>query len=213
MASTAQIPEVYSSPSAGASPGEQREAVGAEGVAAARSSSFWGKMGYAFHAILRHLEERDESFPLRKVIVFVQRRRQTTRSVDMFAKYCAAHTSASDQTSAVHVEAAARLVGSSAMTRQQQKDVLERFASPQGPNVLMATSVAEEGLDVPRCTMVVFTMAVRTLRTLIQGRGRARDRGQGSRFLCIEDPEERRVLDLAKKEKEAMRQVKAWLEI
>ncbi|KAJ1479928.1 hypothetical protein T484DRAFT_1812441 [Baffinella frigidus] len=44
-------------------------------------------------------------------------------------------------------------------------------------NLMVATSVAEEGLDFPACSLVVRYSSVETLVSLIQSRGRARRQG------------------------------------
>lgn len=66
------------------------------------------------------------------------------------------------------------LVGRSkeGMTQKQQAAVLEAFRSREF-NVLVATSVGEEGLDIPAVDLVVFFESVPSEIRLIQRRGRA----------------------------------------
>eukprot|EP00742_Colponemidia_sp_Colp-10_P004254 GILJ01004539.1.p1 GENE.GILJ01004539.1~~GILJ01004539.1.p1 ORF type:complete len:615 (+),score=61.82 GILJ01004539.1:97-1941(+) len=59
------------------------------------------------------------------------------------------------------------------MTMAQQQDVVARFRNGQ-TKLLVATSVAEEGLDIPSCRLVVRLNARLTPIQMIQSRGRAR---------------------------------------
>ncbi|GIL64136.1 hypothetical protein Vafri_18090 [Volvox africanus] len=61
------------------------------------------------------------------------------------------------------------------MSDSQQQQVLRLFKEP-GRKVLVATSAAEEGLDVPSCEFVVRYNAAATGIQLLQSRGRARQR-------------------------------------
>ncbi|KAM3607903.1 uncharacterized protein V6R79_015953 [Siganus canaliculatus] len=62
------------------------------------------------------------------------------------------------------------------MTAAEQKDVLKKFGSGE-VNVLIATTVAEEGLDIPACNFVIRYGLVTNEIAMIQakGRGRAED--------------------------------------
>ncbi len=57
------------------------------------------------------------------------------------------------------------------MSQKQQKEVLERFSRGEF-NVLVATSVGEEGLDVPEVDLVVFYEPIPSAIRSIQRRGR-----------------------------------------
>ena len=74
------------------------------------------------------------------------------------------------------------LLGKSGMTSNQQNTILDNFR--QGiVNTLISTSVAEEGLDVPACSLVIRLDGIETTKTMIQSRGRARS--ANSEFYCI----------------------------
>uniref|UniRef100_A0AAX7SZD1 RNA helicase n=1 Tax=Astatotilapia calliptera TaxID=8154 RepID=A0AAX7SZD1_ASTCA len=62
------------------------------------------------------------------------------------------------------------------MTSAEQKDVLKKFGNGQ-VNLLIATTVAEEGLDIPACNFVIRYGLVTNEIAMIQaqGRGRAED--------------------------------------
>ena len=68
--------------------------------------------------------------------------------------------------------------GSSGMTQTEQQDVLERFRDGAF-EVLVSTSVAEEGLDVPEVDLVLFYEPVPTAIRSIQRKGRTGRQTQG----------------------------------
>ncbi|KAG6546729.1 hypothetical protein Mapa_011918 [Marchantia paleacea] len=68
------------------------------------------------------------------------------------------------------------LVGSQFMSQKSQQHTIEKFRSGE-VNLLVATDIAEEGLDIQSCFMVIRFDAPKTNRSFIQSRGRARQLG------------------------------------
>ncbi|XP_069809596.1 ATP-dependent RNA helicase DHX58-like [Dendropsophus ebraccatus] len=69
------------------------------------------------------------------------------------------------------------------MTQNEQKDVIQRFR--QGSlNLLISTSVAEEGLDIPECNIVVRYRLMTNEISMVQARGRARAENSCYSFLA-----------------------------
>ncbi|MFC7071512.1 DEAD/DEAH box helicase [Halovenus rubra] len=68
--------------------------------------------------------------------------------------------------------------GSDGMTQTQQQDTLERFRAGEF-EVLVSTSVAEEGLDVPEVDLVLFYEPVPTAIRSIQRKGRTGRQTEG----------------------------------
>ncbi|MCL7416757.1 MAG: DEAD/DEAH box helicase, partial [Halalkalicoccus sp.] len=68
--------------------------------------------------------------------------------------------------------------GSSGMTQKQQKEVLDDFRDGEF-DVLVSTSVAEEGLDVPEVDLVLFYEPVPTAIRSIQRKGRTGRQDEG----------------------------------
>ena len=60
------------------------------------------------------------------------------------------------------------------MNLKQRKSTFQRFQQATGQEVLVATSAAEEGIDVPSCEFVVCYTVVQSGRELTQKQGRAR---------------------------------------
>jgi Fanconi anemia group M protein len=69
--------------------------------------------------------------------------------------------------------------GSEGMTQTEQQDTLERFRAGEF-EVLVSTSVAEEGLDVPEVDLVLFYEPVPTAIRAIQRKGRTGRQTEGA---------------------------------
>ena len=84
----------------------------------------------------------------------------------------------------------------SQMSVKKQDDVLKKFRKEK-INLLIATSVVEEGIDVPRCNLVIRFDFPPNLRSYIQSKGRARAK-PSKYILMIEDQKESKAMsDLA----------------
>ena len=79
------------------------------------------------------------------------------------------------------------IVGHSDMNVKKQTGILEQFRR-QKLNLLFSTSVVEEGLDVPKCNLVVRFDFPQNLPSYIQSKGRAR--AKDSIFLVLIDRRE-----------------------
>lgn len=73
--------------------------------------------------------------------------------------------------------------GDANVSFRQQVMTLVKFRKGE-LNCLFATSVAEEGLDIPDCNLVVRFDLYRTMIQYIQSRGRARHRNSKVRYFC-----------------------------
>ena len=62
------------------------------------------------------------------------------------------------------------------MDFKKQNDVLKKFRLRE-INVLVGTSVVEEGVDIPRCNLVVMFDFPQNFRAFVQSRGRGRAKG------------------------------------
>lgn len=72
----------------------------------------------------------------------------------------------------------------SGLTQKEQKYLIEKFSSGE-INVLCATSIAEEGLDIPEVNMVIFYEPVASAIRTIQRRGRTARLMQGKLVVLI----------------------------
>lgn len=130
---------------------------------------------------LLKLEEILLSSKFDRAIIFSRARDQTGYIVDWINK----------REKIAHYHAA-RLTGKgginrkSGMSHYQQEDVLMEFTSGTY-RILACTSVAEEGLDVSKCDLVISYDDVQELRSSIQRKGRARV--EDSRYCLITSTE------------------------
>lgn len=77
----------------------------------------------------------------------------------------------------------------SGMTPSNQRGVLDTFKSSDQSKMLIATSVADEGIDIPQCNLVLMYEYVGNVVKMVQVRGRGR--AQGSRCFLISSSAER----------------------
>ncbi|XP_078671533.1 endoribonuclease Dicer-like [Branchiostoma floridae x Branchiostoma belcheri] len=68
------------------------------------------------------------------------------------------------------------------MAFRRQEEILRRFRMHEN-NLLIGTSVVEEGVDVPKCNLVVRFDLPRDYRSYVQSKGRAR--AQGSHYVML----------------------------
>ena len=105
---------------------------------------------------------RENATPGRKIIVFAELRDTVDYLVGLIRKEGLATERFTGQ---------GTREGRKGMTQKEQRAVLERFAVAQFP-VLVGTSIAEEGLDIPQVDLVVFFEPVASDIRLIQRSGR-----------------------------------------
>ncbi|KXZ47850.1 hypothetical protein GPECTOR_32g462 [Gonium pectorale] len=140
-------------------------------------------------ALIQYLSEEYGSRECFHGIVFVKTRQAVFHLADVMRRSgqlqflqvyeLVGHNDASKKRGALPVEPDRHGRG---MSDAEQQEILRLFKAP-GRKVLVATSAAEEGLDVPSCEFVVRYNAAITGIQLLQSRGRARMRV--SQFVCI----------------------------
>ncbi|XP_052450085.1 antiviral innate immune response receptor RIG-I [Carassius gibelio] len=74
----------------------------------------------------------------------------------------------------------------SGMTLNNKKGILDSFKSSDQSKMLIATSVADEGIDIPQCNLVLMYEYVGNVVKMVRGRGRA----EGSRCFLISSSKE-----------------------
>jgi Fanconi anemia group M protein len=96
--------------------------------------------------------------------------------------------------------------GSEGMTQTEQQDTLERFRAGEF-EVLVSTSVAEEGLDVPEVDLVLFYEPVPTAIRAIQRKGRTGRQTEGAvTVLLAEDTRDEAYFWKARNDQKEMEQ-------
>ncbi|XP_071104399.1 uncharacterized protein [Haliotis cracherodii] len=90
------------------------------------------------------------------------------------------------------------------MKVKQQKKVLDGVKSKKY-NIIVATSVAEEGVDIPECELVVCMNPPNTVTTLVQMRGRARKKDSHFVILCKSSDEKDKIQNILRREQFMMK--------
>lgn len=86
------------------------------------------------------------------------------------------------------------------MTMAQQSNILSNLRQGK-TNVMVATSVAEEGIDIPSCNLVVRMEPAQTVIKFVQARGRARYTRSHHVIMCCDAlDDEEQVLKLVERE-------------
>ncbi|MEN6517613.1 MAG: DEAD/DEAH box helicase [Methanospirillum sp.] len=149
------------------------DAVFGELVATARS---WeGELHPKFPVVRAVIEEQLRADPASRIIVFASYR-DTVHAL-------AAHLSACGISSERFVGQASRDT-EKGLSQKQQIDALRRFRAGEF-RVLVATSVGEEGLDIPSTDLVVFYEAVPSEIRSIQRKGRTGRSGAGKIVVLV----------------------------
>ena len=81
------------------------------------------------------------------------------------------------------------------MKSKHQDEVLEKFRKGR-INILIATSVIEEGVDVPKCNLVVRFDLPQNFRSYVQSKGRARNK-PSLFYLLVGDNQSSKLKDIA----------------
>uniref|UniRef100_A0AC35UBC4 RNA helicase n=1 Tax=Rhabditophanes sp. KR3021 TaxID=114890 RepID=A0AC35UBC4_9BILA len=83
-------------------------------------------------------------------------------------------------------------------SQREQEEILKGFHGGE-VNILFATSIAEEGLDIAKCNLIIKYNTLGNERTLIQRRGRARAEASRSILLTISEmASQNEILNLQK---------------
>ncbi|XP_041365827.1 uncharacterized protein LOC121380886 [Gigantopelta aegis] len=91
----------------------------------------------------------------------------------------------------------------SGMRVKEQKRVLDGIKQRKY-QIVVATSVAEEGVDIPECELVVCMNLPGTVTGFVQMRGRARKKDSHFVIICSNQKEEEQMHNLLKREKNMM---------
>ena len=93
------------------------------------------------------------------------------------------------------------------VSRSQAQSSIEAFRKGH-VNLLIATNVAEEGMDIPAANCTIRFDAMEHAVSLVQGRGRARQ--EGSSFVVLSERADRTTADLEAVENEQLRLVREF---
>ena len=121
-------------------------------------------------------QEQLEKSPDSRIIVFTHYRQTCEQVVERLAKLPGLKP--------VMFVGQGKRKGQDGLTQKQQAQIVQDFTGGIH-NVLVATSVAEEGLDIPETDLVVFYEPIPSELRSIQRRGRTGRRGIGAGYRGI----------------------------
>ncbi|NUN11180.1 DEAD/DEAH box helicase [Candidatus Micrarchaeota archaeon] len=152
------------------------------------------------------LEKNIEHPKLEKLKEIISNSTKSGQSVIVFAHYRNSVDSLQKELNKLPGVDARIIVGRSneGMSQKKQKEALDSFRNKEF-NVLVSTSVGEEGLDVPAVDLVVFYEAVPSEIRLIQRRGRAgRTRVGNAIILVTKDTKDEAFMWISKRKEKKM---------
>jgi ERCC4-related helicase len=133
-----------------------------------------------------------------RVLVFTQYRDTAQHIVEMLIK---------DKISASKFVGQSKRQGDPGMKQEEQNSILKNFREGEF-SVLVATSIAEEGLDIPEVDLVVFYEPIPSEIRHIQRRGRTGRKNIGSvLILATRDTIDQRYLDITRKKIDRMKAI------
>lgn len=145
----------------------------------------------------RNLDRR-ESEKDSRVLVFTQYRDTAQHIVELLTK---------NKVRASRFVGQSKRQGDPGMKQEEQNTILEKFREGEF-NVLVATSIAEEGLDIPEVDLVVFYEPIPSEIRHIQRRGRTGRKNLGSvLILATKDTIDQRYLDVSRKKIQKMKSI------
>ena len=133
-----------------------------------------------------------------RVLVFTQYRDTAQHIVEMLIK---------DNIRASKFVGQSKRQGDPGMKQEEQNSILKNFRGGEF-SVLVATSIAEEGLDIPEVDLVVFYEPIPSEIRHIQRRGRTGRKNIGSvLILATKDTIDQRYLDITRKKIDRMKAI------
>ncbi len=145
----------------------------------------------------RNLGRRESEMDSR-VLVFTQYRDTAQHIVELLSK---------NKVRASKFVGQSKRQGDPGMKQEEQNTILEKFREGEF-NVLVATSIAEEGLDIPEVDLVVFYEPIPSEIRHIQRRGRTGRKNLGSvLILATKDTIDQRYLDVSRKKIQKMKSI------
>ena len=149
-------------------------------------------------SLMKILNDQYHQDPTSRVIIFVEMRRvgadlsaylnQREEIISTFGKDRVGYITSTNQ--------ALSQFGQNA---NEQRLMLDRFKNGT-LNILVATSVAEEGLDVAACNLIIKYNSVGSEKSLTQRKGRARAKHSRAILLALDEKTMSRELDNVRKE-------------
>ena len=177
-----------------------RETMGQFDLEASSTKPQMSQISSKVQALKRTLDRLYENTASARCIVFVMKRSTAKLLKALFDEFANPHI-----LSATLVGVNSNDTGNMRSSFREQHMILKKFHDGT-INLIFATSIAEEGLDIPDCNTVIRFDLYQTLIQYIQSRGRARHKD--SKYICLIEAgnvEHRRLLLEARRGEDMMR--------
>ncbi|HEY7777034.1 MAG TPA: helicase-related protein, partial [Nitrososphaeraceae archaeon] len=145
------------------------------------------------HRVTKGESEKDS-----RVLIFTQYRDTAQHIVELLKK---------NKVRASKFVGQSKRQGDPGMKQEEQNTILQKFREGEF-NVLVATSIAEEGLDIPEVDLVIFYEPIPSEIRHIQRRGRTGRKSIGSvLILATKDTIDERYMDVSRKKIQKMKSI------
>ncbi|CAD5210181.1 unnamed protein product [Bursaphelenchus okinawaensis] len=142
--------------------------------------------------LIENLAKAYTEKPDTQCLIFVERRAMTRYLVDFLLRSPSMKKLMQNQSNfARNLTSSNQSSKYGGMSSAEQKNIIKKFAEGK-IKILVVTSVAEEGLDISACNLVIKYNSVGSERTMIQRRGRARAKGSKTILLALDEAIETR---------------------
>ncbi|TKR81696.1 hypothetical protein L596_015527 [Steinernema carpocapsae] len=145
------------------------------------------------------ITEQYSTLPESRTLIFVQKRAFAEMLCDYMNELCKKIPYFTSERNAGYITSANQSSALGGQTGYLQRQTIENF-NHGVLRILVATSVAEEGLDISTCNLIIKYNNTGSEKTLIQRRGRARAKGSKSVLLALDGSIEANEMAAVQKE-------------
>uniref|UniRef100_A0A914Q2M5 RNA helicase n=1 Tax=Panagrolaimus davidi TaxID=227884 RepID=A0A914Q2M5_9BILA len=137
-----------------------------------------------YNELLNHIQNQYLADKTSRIIIFVESRKGCVKMAECLKGEYDAIGRTFGQKAVEHIVSVNQSIAHHGQSSNEQDRILKGFKHGS-INILVATSVAEEGLDVAQCNLIIKYNSVGSEKSYIQRKGRARAKNSRSVLLAI----------------------------